>query len=71
VRCQGCGGYDSDWKIVGTSLGFSVFSASAATGGSLRLRSASYSAVCACASSPSTLPAEIGGELWLAAIMDV
>lgn len=33
---------DSDWKIVGTSLGFSVFSASAATGGSLRLRPASW-----------------------------
>jgi hypothetical protein len=33
---------DRDWKIVGTSLGFSVFSASAATGGSLRLRRAGW-----------------------------
>ena len=33
---------DSDWKIVGTSLGFSVFSASAAAGGSLRLRHVSW-----------------------------
>ena len=33
---------DSDWKIVGTSLGFSVFSASAAAGGSLRLRQVSW-----------------------------
>jgi hypothetical protein len=33
---------DSDWKIVGTSLGFSIFSASAAAGGSLRLRQVSW-----------------------------
>jgi hypothetical protein len=33
---------DTDWKIVATSLGFSVFSSTAAAGGSLRLRPAAW-----------------------------
>lgn len=33
---------DTDWKVIGTSLGFGVFSSTAAAGGSLRLRGESW-----------------------------